>query len=372
MMKNSSFHKFIAAGGGNETGASCYMIYTGGVKIMLDAGIRNARDFMAGLPNLIPVFRKFGWDGLWELDAAVISHAHVDHTGALPFFIKDLEGVKIFSSEATPEMIYAQHGNKKSNALASTYDKLIPVPFMKKIAVKNSDITLFPAGHIPGAAMTLIENDEAKILYTGDFCDFDQFTVKGAKIPDMKINALICESTYAYSNSIGQLNLNDLANQINKLLVNTNIFMCTVRNSGKAAEIVAAVKKCVEFDLIPALKIWLDTDAEISCKACEKWGAAKIFDDSVEKLSDCDFNSEGLIISSQPLGFDELFFNMSNHADCSGILKLIATTRPDKIIFVHGTPSFAGARNVLREIPERFGTAVDVVHSINGIEFNLI
>ena len=269
-------------------------------------------------------------------------------------------------------MIYAQQGNKKSKSLASTYDKLIPVPFMTKIKIKNSDITLFPAGHIPGAAMTLIENDEAKILYTGDFCDFEQFTVKGAEIPDIKINALICESTYAYSDSIGRIDLSQLAEQINKLLTRNNIFMCTVRNSGKAAEIVAAVKKCVELNLIPDIKIWLDTDAENSCKVCEKWGETKIFDDRVASLSDCDFKSCGLVISSQDLGFEELFFNMSNHADCGGILKLIAKTRPDKIIFVHGVPSYTGSRNVLREIPERFGTSITAIHSVNGIEFDLL
>ena len=150
-----------------------------------------------------------------------------------------------------------------------------------------------------------------------------------------------------------------------------NIFSCTVRNSGKSAEIVAAVRKCVELGLIPDIYIWLGDDVQNSCTVCEKWSAVKIFDDHVRKLNEFDNNAQGLIITSKPAGFNELVFNMSNHASCSEILNLTAKIRPEKIVFVHGTQMLNTPRNVLREIPERFGNSINALHSINGEEINL-
>ncbi|MBQ6972663.1 MAG: hypothetical protein IJP86_09960 [Synergistaceae bacterium] len=47
--------------------------------------------------------------------------------------------------------------------------------------------------------MALLEMGGVKILYTGDFCLFGQLTVDGASFPDIKIDTLICETTYGYS-----------------------------------------------------------------------------------------------------------------------------------------------------------------------------
>ena len=370
-------YRFIALGGGNETGGSCYALKFGGSKIMLDTGMRYISDRSMRVPDITPLYTDWGLDGLWELDALIFSHAHLDHTGALPVFMRNLHGVSIYSSEATPDMLSAlYHDNFYSplkRDIASMSDTFITLKYGETHTMKNFAVTLYPAGHMPGAAMTLIENEDCKVLYTGDFCTFEQFTVKGAEIPDVKIDALICESTYGYGTPPGKLNLYHMADRINILLAKADVFTCTVRNSGKAAEISAAVSECMRQGLIPEIDIWVDAMCEKSCRACEKWGTRQIFSEHVRPMERYFYGMRGMIITGRPSGrLYNLSLNMSNHADSYEIMKLIHITQPDRVIFVHGVPYDNGTHHIVNEVRERYGASIEADHSINSQEINLL
>ena len=370
-------YRFIALGGGDETGGSCYALKFGGSRILLDAGIRYSPDFSLRVPDVTPLYTDWGLDGLWDLDALIFSHAHLDHTGALPIFMRSLHGVGIYSSEATPDMLSAlYHDNFFSplkSDIASMSDTFITLKYGSTHTVKNFAVTLYPAGHMPGAAMTLIENEDCRVLYTGDFCTFSQYTVNGAEIPDVKVDALICESTYGYSTPPGTLNLYYIANRINALLAKSDVFTCLVRNSGKAAEISAAVSECMRQGLIPEIDIWVDAMCEKSCRVCEKWGTRQIFSERVRPLERYFHGMNGMIITGRPSGrLYNLSLNMSNHADSYEIMKLIQATKPDRVIFVHGVPYDNGTHHIVREVQERYGTSIEVTHSTNSQEINLL
>lgn len=370
-------YKFIALGGGNETGGSCYALKFGSSTIMLDTGLRYSSDYTQRIPDVTSLYSDWGLDGLWELDALIFSHAHLDHTGALPIFIRNLHGVSIYSSEATPDMLSALYHDNFFNGLkrdiASISDTFIPLKFGETHSVKDFSVTLYPAGHMPGAAMTLIENEDCKILYTGDFCTFDQFTVKGAEIPEMKVDTLICESTHGYGTSPGKLNLYHTSDKINSMLAHSDIFTCTVRNSGKAAEIAATVTECMNKKYIPDIDIWIDSGCEASCRACEKWGTRQIFSEHVRPLERYSYGMSGMIITGRSSGgIYDIYLNMSNHADSYDILNLIHRTKPDKVIFVHGVPCENGTHNIVEEVRERYGTSIEAIHAENLQEINLL
>ena len=370
-------YRFIALGGGDETGGSCYALKFGGRKIMLDTGTRYSPDQTLRIPDVTPLYTDWGLDGLWDLDALIFSHAHLDHTGALPVFMRNLHGVGIYSSEATPDMLSAlYHDNFFSTLkrdIASMSDTFITLKYGSTHNVKDFAVTLYPAGHMPGAAMTLIENEDCRVLYTGDFCTFEQYTVKGAEIPDVKIDALICESTYGYSTPPGKLNLYYLSDKINSLLAKSDVFACVVRNSGKAAEISAAVSECMSQGMIPEIDIWIDTGCEKSCRACEKWGTRQIFGGHVKPWERYSHGMSGMVITGRPSGrMRYLTLNMSNHADSYEIMNLINITRPSRVIFVHGVPYEGGTHHIVREVQERYGTKIEVVHSSNSQEINLL
>lgn len=81
-------------------------------------------------------------------------------------------------------------------------DMIEPLRFGEVFSKKNFSIFFFPAGHILGAAMIAIDVGDYKILYTGDFSDFKQFSVGSCKLPDDFLpDILISESTYGFKNS---------------------------------------------------------------------------------------------------------------------------------------------------------------------------
>ena len=80
-------------------------------------------------------------------------------------------------------------------------DAIQPIDFYQSFnPAPGIQITFFPAGHILGAAMILIEVDDHRILISGDFSGDGQQTISGYSLPEKfpSIDLLVCESTYAY------------------------------------------------------------------------------------------------------------------------------------------------------------------------------
>ena len=89
--------KLIPLGGAEDVGASCYYLFIDGTGILLDCGIHPRK---AGIESL-PDFEKLNH---LPLDAVIISHAHQDHIGGLPFLVKKFPHVKIYSTVQTIEI----------------------------------------------------------------------------------------------------------------------------------------------------------------------------------------------------------------------------------------------------------------------------
>lgn len=383
MKKKNEKYKMFPIGGGDEIGASCYAVQMGGERVLLDAGIRFGAPF-GSFPSLLAFLKKWDMDGLWELSAVIISHAHLDHMGALPTLLDELGTVPVYSSPATLDLMRTYYENFEQHSPASSgrniavrlaaTDRLIPKPYGTTIQTKELNITLFPAGHIPGAAMTLLEDGERRVLYTGDFCDFAQHTVGAAEFPQTKVDTLICECTCGYRNrsSEGRNNVG-LMQRLNALLDEGSLVECCVRSIGRAAELAGVLRECANRGEMPDVDIWVDPDCEAECRVCERWGNP-VFKGRV-KLSDRMpvRGMRGVRIHASPAScggrrVEDRELGLFNHAGCSGILNLIAHVRPTKVILVHGSPLTGGVRNIVEEARERFGTCVEVAHSKNGQE----
>src|SRR5918995_518536 len=157
---------FRALGGAGEVGGSSHLLDFGKTRILVDAGIKpDGRG---------PVTPDFG--GLDGLDAAVVTHAHLDHCGALPLLVRDRPKTPI-------------HEVRK---------RLVPVPFGKPLDVGGAKVTLTQSGHILGAASVLLSSGEATVFHTGDICMENHFSIPSARLPDVRdIDLLIMEATLA-------------------------------------------------------------------------------------------------------------------------------------------------------------------------------
>ena len=187
---------FRALGGAGEVGGSSHLLDFGATRVLVDAGIKPD-----GRGPLAPNFGK-----LEGLDAAVITHAHLDHCGALPLLVRDRPEVPIYCTPPSAKLIIsalndhaAMGGGVAGGApIHEVRKRLVPIPFGRAITVGDAQVTLTESGHILGAASVLINSGPATVFHTGDICMEDHFSIPSARLPEVRdIDLLIMEATLA-------------------------------------------------------------------------------------------------------------------------------------------------------------------------------
>ncbi|MGI9056163.1 MAG: MBL fold metallo-hydrolase RNA specificity domain-containing protein [Pyrinomonadaceae bacterium] len=210
-------------GVGSVTGSK-YLLESNGKRVLVDCGL------FQGLKEL----RERNWQKLpfdpAELDAVIITHAHIDHTGYLPRLVKLGFSGKVFTSSATADLLKillpdsgrlqeeeADYRNRKgltkhSPALPlyteddanAALELLNPVPNDGNAVEICEDFkaSFMVAGHIIGASLVLVEmekarngNDSIKFLFSGDLGHYDQPILKDPDPPPFA-DYVMTESTY--------------------------------------------------------------------------------------------------------------------------------------------------------------------------------
>ncbi|KAF2183668.1 hypothetical protein K469DRAFT_710466 [Zopfia rhizophila CBS 207.26] len=208
---------FLCLGGGNEVGRSCHIIQYKGKTVMLDAGMHPAYEGLSAMP----FYDEFD---LSTVDVLLISHFHVDHAASLPYVLSktNFKG-RVFMTHPT-KAIYkwliqdsVRVGNISSSSETkvqmyteadhlNTFPSIEAIDFYTTHTIAGIRITPYPAGHVLGAAMFLIEIAGLKILFTGDYSREDDRHLVSATVPkDIKIDVLITESTFGIATHVPRL-----------------------------------------------------------------------------------------------------------------------------------------------------------------------
>ena len=192
---------FTALGGCNEVGRSSFVVDSG-EKFLLERGIKLLPQ---GTFDPLPIQTN--------MDAVIISHAHLDHSGSLPGLFADSR----FLTYMTPPTLQlckilwfdSLHiaGMESENVPFSKEDiakaerYTFPAVYKRKLDItKHCSMTLFDAGHILGSAMVKLAMGEKSLLYTGDFKPEETRLFKGADLNTGKVDYLAIESTYGDRN----------------------------------------------------------------------------------------------------------------------------------------------------------------------------
>ncbi|WP_273844920.1 MBL fold metallo-hydrolase [Rubrobacter calidifluminis] len=187
---------FRALGGAGEVGGSSHLLDFGRSRVLIDAGIKPD-----GHGPMAPDFSD-----LDNLSAAVITHAHLDHCGALPLLVRDRPDLPIYCTPPSARLILsalndhaAMGGGLPGGApLHEVKKRLRPMPFGKPFDVGGARVTLTESGHILGAASVLLESGSATVFHTGDICMEDHFSIPSARLPQVHdIDLLVMEATLA-------------------------------------------------------------------------------------------------------------------------------------------------------------------------------
>ncbi|KAL0259362.1 endoribonuclease ysh1 [Diplodia seriata] len=208
---------FYCLGGGNEVGRSSHIIQYKGKTVMLDAGMHPAYDGLAALP----FYDEFD---LSQVDVLLISHFHIDHAASLPYVLSktNFKG-RVFMTHPT-KAIYkwliqdsVRVGNISSSSESriqlyteadhlSTFPQIEAIDYYTTHTISSIRITPYPAGHVLGAAMFLIEIAGLKILFTGDYSREEDRHLISAEVPkNVKVDVLITESTFGIASHIPRL-----------------------------------------------------------------------------------------------------------------------------------------------------------------------
>ncbi len=276
----------FAGAAGTVTGSKHIITLWDNKKVMLDCGMYqglgkdthklNSEDFAE--PN--------------EINAIVLSHAHIDHSGLIPKFVKDGYEGNVYCTEATyalceimlRDSAYIQeadvhysnkrHKREGSDAYEPLYtskhvekalEQFVIVKEHEKIKVVDGiEITFIPNGHILGSAAVYLNIDELSekhtMLYTADIGRYNTSLIKDPE-PVPQADYVICESTYGDR-------LHDRTVDAEQALLSTLLHTFKEKKGkltipafslGRTQELVFALNKLDLHGLLPEVKIFVDS-----------------------------------------------------------------------------------------------------------------
>lgn len=207
--------KITFLGAVQEVTGSKYLVEQDNTKLLVDCGL-----FQGGYKTT-----KLNWNELpvnpASIDAVVLTHAHIDHTGYIPLLVKNGFKGKIYCSQATFELceiVLIDNGNLQEEAtkrynehkdpnspveqpLYTSADAHYSLRFFQAMDYENPftigpfTITLIRCSHIIGATFVIVSNGKTTLSFSGDLGNPTQLIMKA---PDYltKTDYLVLESTY--------------------------------------------------------------------------------------------------------------------------------------------------------------------------------
>lgn len=176
MNKKNNKLKFVALGGLEDINRNCYVVEYEGDMVLMDLGLSFPDDDLHGVDYLIPDI-SYLKKNKNKIKGLVLSHAHLDHIGAIPHVIKELGFPPIYGRKFT---IYYLKEKLKEFDLDDKVDLKIVEP-LEKIPLGKMSAQLISVTHsIPQASSIVINTPEGKVFYTGDY-KFDEDPIKTPK-----------------------------------------------------------------------------------------------------------------------------------------------------------------------------------------------
>jgi metallo-beta-lactamase family protein len=315
----------IGASGGEVTGSKFLLTTKENKKILIDCGMYQGK----GLETYT-MDRDLGFEPS-DIDFIILSHAHIDHSGLIPYVHKNGFKGKVFCTPATRDLcaIMLPDSGKIQEADTNQFNKkralmkqplveplytmqdaaacmghFISIPYNLSFSITPTfSFEFYDSGHILGGAsiyISFVENNETRtLLYTGDVGRYNKRILPDPCILP-KADYIMCESTYG--NRLHE-SLEDAEQELMLVVLDA----CAKRKGkliipsfaiGRTQEIVYALHRLKKAGNLPAIDIFVDSPLAVS--------ATDIF-----RLHADNFNEEMqhfILSNPDPFGFDNLHY----------------------------------------------------------------
>ncbi len=265
---------------------SMHLVRANGRTILLDCGLyqgprRESAERNRHLP--LPV---------GDIDAVVLSHAHIDHSGALPLLPKLGYRGAVYATSATRDLAavmlrdaaaiqvsdarflnkqYDRNDEDKhveplyedEDAIA-ILERFVSLPYRHPYQIAPGIVLHFlDAGHVLGSAITVLDVDEGgkkkRLVFTGDLGRYDRPILRDPEVPE-NADILITESTYGdrLHDGVDKMD-DDLAAVLNRTIQRGGKLLVPSFALERAQEVVFALKKLRKAGKIPAIPVFVDS-----------------------------------------------------------------------------------------------------------------
>lgn len=278
--------KFLG-GAGSVTGSK-YLIDIDGFRFLFDCGI------FQGLKELRRRNRdEFPVDAS-SIDAVVISHAHIDHTGFLPRIVKEGFTGPIYCTVPTAELMElllldsaklqeeeAEYARKKGYSkhekpeplyteedARATFPLFKPYHYSTRFQIHDRvDVVFHDAGHLLGSAITEIfikgDHQTKKIVFSGDLGRYNQVMLD-APHTITEADILFIESTYGNKDNPVDDPEDDLTRIVNETFDRGGVLVIPAFAVGRTQGILYHLRKLMKEDKIPDVPVYVDSPMAIS------------------------------------------------------------------------------------------------------------
>jgi len=265
--------RLTALGGFRQVGRSAILVQTRESNVLMDCGISpGATTSIAAFPRLdTPQF------DIDSLDAVVISHAHLDHCGFLPFLFKYGYDGPVYCSAPTSSLMtllqldYLDVANKQGvmppygqKDVRDTVMHTIPLRYGSVTDIApDIRLTLHNSGHILGSSLVHLHIGEGlhNLVYTGDYKFGKSMLLEPAVAMFPRVETIITESTYGAPGDIMPTRTESeqrITNIINQTLEREGKVLIPVPAVGRAQEIMLIIDDYMRRGLIKEAPVFVE------------------------------------------------------------------------------------------------------------------